>query len=73
MSRDLGTGMGMRKRAATSRPYGSEPDLRKLRVLMELDRRGAVISVAAALHLTPQPADRSPATRPSPMGASGTL
>ncbi|MEU0400251.1 LysR family transcriptional regulator [Streptomyces sp. NPDC006197] len=36
-----------------ARPYGSEPDLRKLRVLVELDRRGTVSAVAAALHLTP--------------------
>jgi DNA-binding transcriptional LysR family regulator len=39
--------------AAPTRPYGSEPDLRKLRVLLELDRRGTVSAVATALHLTP--------------------
>ncbi|MFB7512978.1 LysR family transcriptional regulator [Streptomyces sp. NPDC056144] len=39
--------------AVATRPYGSEPDLRKLRVLLELDRRGTVSAVAAALHLTP--------------------
>jgi DNA-binding transcriptional LysR family regulator len=41
------------KGAAAARPYGSELDLRKLRVLMELDRRGTVSAVAGALHLTP--------------------
>ncbi|MFE0646586.1 LysR family transcriptional regulator [Streptomyces sp. NPDC058877] len=46
-------GPAMDKGAVTARPYGSEPDLRKLRVLMELDRRGTVSAVAASLHLTP--------------------
>ncbi|BBC91302.1 MULTISPECIES: LysR family transcriptional regulator [Streptomyces] len=41
------------KGGSTSKPYGSELDLRKLRVLVELDRRDTVSAVAAALHLTP--------------------
>jgi len=45
--------MGTDKGVATARPYGSELDLRKLRVLVELERRGTVSAVAAALHLTP--------------------
>ncbi|MET8944498.1 LysR family transcriptional regulator [Streptomyces sp. NPDC004542] len=45
--------MAMDKGAAAGKPYGSELDLRKLRVLVELDRRGTVSAVAAALHLTP--------------------
>jgi DNA-binding transcriptional LysR family regulator len=35
------------------KPYGGDVDLRKLRVLVELERRGTVSAVAAALHLTP--------------------
>ncbi|WP_330461705.1 LysR family transcriptional regulator [Streptomyces sp. NBC_00820] len=45
--------MAMDKGAAAAKPYGSDIDLRKLRVLVELDRRGTVSAVAAALHLTP--------------------
>ncbi|MEU6541306.1 LysR family transcriptional regulator [Streptomyces sp. NPDC047000] len=45
--------MGTETGTARAKPYGTDLDLRKLRVLLELDRLGTVSAVAAALHLTP--------------------
>lgn len=44
---DTGTGRG------AARPRHGDLDLRRLRVLVELEQRGTVSAVAAALHLTP--------------------
>jgi DNA-binding transcriptional LysR family regulator len=45
----MSTGSGK----AAPKPHSGDVDLRKLRVLAELERRGTVSAVAAALHLTP--------------------